>query len=788
MNTVPPVGPANAKIVIVGEAPGAEEDRLRKPFVGASGQKLDEMLHSAQLARSSIYITNVIKQRPPRNDISKYISFGRGKPKISDEFLLACDALKTELETVKPNVVCAMGNTALFALTGEESITDWRGSIVESTLVPGLKVIPTIHPAAALRQYLYIHQITHDLLKVKRESEYPEIRKPPFTAKLKPSFDEAMAYLDLCKAAKMVAVDIEVVSQEIECLAFALSPSDSCCIVLYDQVPVYSLEEEAQLWCRIGELLEDQSVVKLFQNGVFDCTFIFERFGIRTRNIQDTMIAQGLVTPDMPKSLAFITSIYTDFSFYKGEGKEWYKNPAGSPEGFWRYNCLDTLTCYAAFYPLMQDIDRMGLRDTYNSHVALIPILMDMQARGIRMDKDKMATESIRCKERIEELTKALKEAVGFDLNPKSPKQLQNYFYVQKGIKPYVKDGSPTTDEKAMIKIAAKGHIEAQIVLEIRKLAKLNGTYLEVDLDGDRLKCSYNPIGTSTGRLSSSKNIFGKGTNLQNQPYEMKAMMFVDAGYIGYNMDLSGADSRFVAFCGPVPLMKEAYEKGIDLHSLTASLLFGIPIDAVSREKGSSDIGNGMYSQRDWGKKMNHSSNYGIGKRELSYRLEITEKEAGILLAAYHAQYPEVRSNFQNQIVQMLRNGRRVFNPFGRSRLFLDRWGETLFQDAYAFFPQSGVADIINRRGLVVLCEFVEVEILNQVHDSIVFQIPACIPLERHAAILNALRTSLEQPIQWKATSFVVPADFEMIRSSFVDTVKLVGPFSAESLEAALNR
>lgn len=788
MNLVPASGPTDAKIMLVGEAPGSEEDRMRKPFIGAAGRKLDECLHTAQIPRTALYITNVVKERPPENNIAHFISFGRGAPRLTDKFLEYVDILKAEILKVQPNVICALGNVALYALTGESSIGNWRGSKMECTLVPGVKVIPTIHPAAALRQYIFTHYITHDLIKVKRESETPALNLPNPKMKLRPTLSEAIAYLRECKALGKCAVDIEVVSQEIECLAFAKSAEDSCCIVLYDGRPVFTEEEEVVLWCEIDELLSDPSVVKIFQNAAFDVTFIYERYHIMTQNIEDTMIQQGLVTPDMPKSLAFIASIYTDFPFYKEEGKEWYKNPAGSPEGFWRYNCLDTLVTFDAFDKLTVDVERMGLTETYRSHLAILPVLVDMGHRGIRMDAQAMSKASQECDTKIIELSAALNALAGMPLNANSPKQLQNYFYVNKGIKPYIKDKKPTTDEKAMLKIALKGYEEASVILEIRRLRKLKSTYLDVDLDGDRLKCAFNPIGTTTGRLASSRNIFGKGTNMQNQPQEMKEFMYVDEGRLGFNVDLAGAENRNVAFCGPVPIMRDAFERGIDVHSLTASLMFGIPYDQVSREPGSSSIGSGKYSQRDWGKKMNHSSNYGIGPKELAYRLEITEKEAKDLLNAYHSTYPEVRSNYQAQIIQMLRNGRKVTNPFGRSRLFLDRWGEDLFQDAYAFFSQSTVADIINRRGLALLAKQEHVEMLNQVHDSLVFQIPLDAGLDYAAEVLTNLRTSLEAPITWRSTTYTIPADFEIMRSNFADKVKIKAPFTAESLQAALSR
>lgn len=773
---IPASGPKDAKIALVGEAPGAEEDRQQKVFVGAAGQKLDELLHIAGLSRTSLYITNVVKERPANNNIELFISFGRTQPKCTQKYLDYVELLRQELLDLKPNVVCALGNVALYALTGKISITDWRGSIVESTLIPGLKVIPTIHPAAALRQYIFSHQIVADLTKVNRESSSPEIILPPTNFILRPSFDQALSWLDKCLNSSIVAVDIEVVSQEIECLGIATSPNDSCCIVLYDQSDVFTIEEEALIWSKVGKLLETPDVVKIFQNAVFDCFFFFERFGFKTRCIDDTMIAQGLITPDMPKGLDFITSIYTDLPYYKKEGKEWYKNPAGSAEGFWRYNCLDTIATFTAWKNMIPDLDRLGLFETYQSHIALIPILLDMQHRGIKVNEKGLRSASAVCAENMEILTKQLHDLTGTDINPKSPSQLMNYFYVNLGIKPYVKDGKPTTDEKAMKKIALKGHKAAQVVLDIRKNSKLKSTYLDVKLDDGRLKCSYNPIGTSTGRLSSSRNIFGLGTNMQNLPKEVYRFLHVDDGYIGYSVDLGGAESRVVAYCGPVPVMRDAYDRGLDLHSITASRIFNIPVESVSRVPGSAGLGDDR-SQRDLGKMTNHSSNYDIGPRQLAEKLEILEADAKRILDAYHSQYPEVRGNFHNQIKTMLRNGRRVFNPLGRSRLFLDRWGSALFQDAYAFFPQSTVSDVINRRGMTTLAGLQGVEILNQVHDSLEFQLHLSYPWDYHKQVLTMLCDALEAPIKWKAVSFSIPAECKMMRSTFADTVPIKRPF-----------
>ncbi len=352
-----------------------------------------------------------------------------------------------------------------------------------------------------------------------------------------------------------------------------------------------------------------------------------------------------------------------------------------------------------------------------------------------------------------------------------------------------MKNGRPTVDEVALTKIAAKGHDEARMILDIRGERKLCGTYLDMNLDPDgRMRCSYNPIGASTGRLSSSKTIFGTGGNLQNQPPIMRNFMLIDEGYVGYAPDVAGAENKIVANIGPVPLMRQAFDEGKDVHRLTASLLSRyicdhfIPPDEVTDKPGQTLIAGGRFSLRHWGKRMNHSANYGIGPNQLADKLEIPPATAKILLEAYHNGYPEVRHGYQAQIIEMLRKNRRVFNPFGRSRIFLGRWDNMLFQDAFAFLPQSTVADLINRRGMLLLKDFHDVEILNQVHDAIYFQIPLSCPWSYHAEVLNALNESMTLPIPWKQSSFVLYCDFVMQKRNMGEKNHVHVPATADAL------
>jgi uracil-DNA glycosylase family 4 len=872
---VPPCGPKDAKIVLVGEAPGESEEKSGIPFVGSSGRLLRQLMQSAGISAANSYFTNVVKERPPKNDISSFIDLSKkGAPIINERYTEYEQMLKIELEQLKPNVIIAVGGVALWALCKLKYVSKRRGSLLDCTLVPGIKVIPIIHPASALRNYLFTYNIAFDLQRAAEVSATVErdgntkALEPRYNMGLKPTYQEALSFMTLLQTKDFISCDIEVSRGEVDCISFAFQEDketviedpekcvkESAAMILDDlanasektvleynfvdntedmyveredsydkgaaairatikdtKIPgsytslcipfiskggeVYTLEQETQLLCLIAFVLENPRITKLFQNGSFDCTFLYLRYGIRVTNIEDTMIAQGLLSPGFPKGLDFITSIYTYQSYYKDEGKMYNRILDGyEEERWWRYNSLDSLVLLEAFEKQKVDLIRYKLEATYRSHCELIPILVFLQANGIAMDVEKLRARSKEVGEKLIELEENFVRMTGVPgLNTSSPKQLANYFYVTKGIKPYTSrtTGNVTTDEEALKKMSVAGHIEATVLLTIRKLGKLKSTYLDVTLsDDNRMRCSMNPIGTTTGRLASSKTIFGEGSNMQNQPPEMLRYMLLDSGYIGYAPDLAGAENRVVANCGPVPAMKDAFDRNLDVHRLTASLLFNIPYEEVSDAEGSAPhIGDGTKSMRQWGKMMNHSSNYGIGPIQLASKLEIPIPHAKILLTKYHDRYPEVRFGYQTQIAQMLKNDRRVWNPFGRSRKFFDRYGDPLLQDAYAFFPQSTIADIINRWGLLPMWKepiFEDCLIYNQIHDSIVFGLPVFLGWQRHAEILSALRASLEQQISWRAVTFKIPVDFKMSVTTLGNTGKLK-ELSPENLQSVFEK
>lgn len=768
--TVPSTGPLDCKIAFIGEAPGSQEIKLGEPFVGQSGQLFNSLLSMVGIVRSGCYITNTIKEQPYRNNIKLFIDLSKKVPITSPFYDKYVKELKEELSKCKANVLVAVGAVPLYALTGQRGITKRRGSMYESTLLPGRKVIPIIHPAAALRQYLWQHYILLDLAKIKREAETPQLNFPASEIIISPSFIDSMNYLIECRKHEIVAYDIEVSNHELSCISFSHTKGSAISIPFTEGGREYfPPDQECKIMKEIALLLEDTNVKKLAQNASFDNTFMFRKYGIKTRPIEDTMVAQAIILPDFPKGLDFITSIHTDEPYYKDEGKFRIKTGKGSDEKFWIYNAKDSLVLMEAFPKMLNELKMLGNLDIYRHQVSLIEPLVYMGERGLRVDYEGLMKASNEAREKLDAWAIELDTLTdGFIKNPNSPVQVKNYFYEEIGEKPYLNRTThkPSVNEDALKRLARKGYKEAEIMLKIRTLAKLKGTYLDVHLDSDkRLRCAFNPVGTKSGRLSSSKTIFGTGTNMQNQPAEMKQYILADRGQIIYNVDLGQAENRVMAYIAPEYAMIKAFENNIDIHIQTAALIFRKSLEDISEKDGSCPIGSGRYSERFWGKKANHGLNYDLGYKTFAFYYEIPEKEAEFIVSSYHTAYPGIHQYYK-WIQAQLRADRTLKNPFGRRRKFMGRWGRSLFKEAYSWIPQSTIADKINKDGVRYIYEnqqlFKKVELLNQVHDSIVFQIPISAGLNEHLSVLEHLRKSLEKPITWRAQTFSIPADIEM--------------------------
>jgi len=344
---VPPDGPLDAEICFIGEAPGSQEDFNAQPFVGPAGQFFNRCLSSVGLLRSDVLVTNVFLQRPPRNEISYYYQDIR-KTRLTWEGEEHIEHLHKWLEGLKlnprrPNILVALGDRALFHLTGKEGISKWRGSLLPCTLVQGFKVYATYHPSFVMRlinetsevlqgekkrqqQNAYV-LFTLDLHRIIQQSTFPELKYPERVFDISLSFHELMAKIGSLHSHTFVSVDIETIPTPdgpiLWCVGFSPSPNYAFVVpFLRNMRFCWSLEEEADLLRAISRLFLSTTVIKIFQGGMYDLSILGRYYHLRVApdTYADTMLCHHATYPYIFKSLQVQTSIYTWEPFYKDEG------------------------------------------------------------------------------------------------------------------------------------------------------------------------------------------------------------------------------------------------------------------------------------------------------------------------------------------------------------------------------------------------------------------------------------------------------------------------------------
>lgn len=318
-------GPIDAKIMIIGEAPGRDEEIAGIPFVGMSGRELNRMLENAGIDPKSVYKTNVFSVKPAFENLdnfcgSKEEAHPRFPPVRPGRYIKAIydneiKRLDEEIKTVKPNVIVALGNVALGAVTGQMQIGKTRGTVLKS--LQGPKVIATYHPAMVLRQWSYRVICVADFKKAKREAEFPEIKIPQRRILIDPTRKELQEYYDKHLAnAAWIGVDIETAKGQIRCIGFSPSENSACLVPFIDK-----RKPDFHYWPTPGEERWALELVrkiltgpaqKVLQNGSYDFQYIWRWFGCGIKNwTADTTLAHHALYPEMQKDLGFLGSLYT---------------------------------------------------------------------------------------------------------------------------------------------------------------------------------------------------------------------------------------------------------------------------------------------------------------------------------------------------------------------------------------------------------------------------------------------------------------------------------------------
>jgi uracil-DNA glycosylase len=358
MNTLPEKGWVNAagprdqpRIAIVGDHPTEDDERIGLIFSDKSGSLLASMLARVGLRKADCYQTAVFLEKPMFNSVEHWCLTKRevevawaeagnvGKypyPHImrskaakaplylAPERLRSIDRLKMELEMVKPNMVLALGNVACWALLGTAGITKLRGTLVKSSLVPGLKVLPTYHPSNVFQQWDLYPIVLADLDKARKSQHTAELEVPQREIWIEPTLTDLWDFYNLHMVnSRCIAVDIETQGRQITCIGFA--PSKQAALV----VPFWDINNkiDPNYWrtpldeikaLRFIQAVLASKIPKVFQNGLYDMTYIWKCWGMPIAGeIHDTMILHHALQPELQKGLGFLGSIYTSEPAWK---------------------------------------------------------------------------------------------------------------------------------------------------------------------------------------------------------------------------------------------------------------------------------------------------------------------------------------------------------------------------------------------------------------------------------------------------------------------------------------
>jgi DNA polymerase I len=585
------------------------------------------------------------------------------------------------------------------------------------------------------------------------------------------------AWIARAYAAGRVAFDTETDSlsssdSELCGVSLAVAPGEACYIpVGHTASEGLALEAPADLTqipceeviARLKPLLEDPAVLKIAQNAKYDMA-VLSRHGIAVGPIDDTMLISYALEGGLRKShgmdeLAKTWLEHEPIAFKHVAG-------AGKSMKSFRFVGLPEATCYAAedaditirlYEHLKPRLLSEGLTTVYETLERPMPkVLADMELAGIRIDPDHLRRLSQDFGMRMGELEVEAHRLAGRPFNLGSPKQIGEVLYAEMGLTGgrNTAKGAASTDASVLEDLAAQGHALPRVLLDWRQLSKLKGTYTDnlvqaVSPRTGRVHTAYALASTTTGRLSSSD------PNLQNIPVrneegrKIRRAFVAEPGHVLISADYSQIELRLLAHIGDIPQLKHAFKEGLDIHAMTASEMFGVPVDGMPAET------------RRRAKAINFGIVYGISAFGLANQLSIPREEAGAYIKTYFERFPGIRA-YMDQAMQTVRTqgyvttifGRKVHIPAARGKSPAER----AFGDRAAInAPIQGAAADVIRRAMIRMPAALKAEgltgrMLLQVHDELVFEAP-----QAEAAALIAVAKRVMERAAEPAVALSVP-------------------------------
>lgn len=499
-----------------------------------------------------------------------------------------------------------------------------------------------------------------------------------------------------------------------------------------DDVPQMDKEECISL---LKPLLEDPSVMKVGHNMKYDWQ-ILAKEGVHIHPCDDTMlISYVLDGASHSHSMDNLSALYCDHTPIKyeevaGKGKAQVTFDKVAIKDALNYAAEDaeiTLRLYKILKPRLAREKMVSVYETIER--PLIPVIAQMELDGVKVDPQVLNQMSQDFGKKLTELEQEIHALAGREFNVASPKQVGEVLFDEMGLEggKKTKTGTHSTSIDVLEKLAHEGHDIVKKILEHRGLAKLKSTYTdalqeEINSATGRVHTSYNMVGTSTGRLSSSD------PNLQNIPIrteegrKIREAFIAKEGHVLISVDYSQVELRLAAEMAGVEALKQAFQDGVDIHALTASRVFDVPLEEVTPEI------------RRQAKAVNFGIIYGISGFGLSKQLGCPVGEASEFIKRYLSRFHEIESYMEDTKDTAKRDG-YVMTLYGR-KCFIPgiqdknqmrvRGAERQAINA----PLQGTAADIMKIAMGKMPAFLQKENLSakmllQVHDELIFEVPA---------------------------------------------------------------
>lgn len=477
-------------------------------------------------------------------------------------------------------------------------------------------------------------------------------------------------------------------------------------------------------------VLEDPSVLKIFQNAKYDCK-ILKRYGVSVAPIDDTMLLSyalhaGLNRHGMDAlSEGYLGHKPIPIKTLLGTGKSAITFDRVPVEDAVKYAAEDadvTLRLWQKFKPQLHQQQVTTVYETLER--PLSPVLAQMEMHGVKVDRDTLSRMSNTFAQKMAGFEAEIHELAGRDFNIGSPKQLGEILFDEMGLEggKKGKTGAYATGVDVLEDLAAQGHDLPARVMEWRQLSKLKSTYTDalqdhINPDTGRVHTSYLQTGANTGRLSSSD------PNLQNIPVRTEEGRRIREAFISepgktlVSLDYSQVELRILAHIANIEELKQAFREGQDIHAMTASEMFGVPMDEMTPEV------------RSRAKAINFGVIYGISGFGLARNLRIPRGEAQDFINRYFERFPGIRT-YMDDTKAFAKEHLYVKTLFGR-KIHMPEMNAKgpragFSQRAAINAPIQGTAADIIRRAMIRMPDAIKdlpAKMLLQVHDELIFEV-----------------------------------------------------------------